>query len=96
MLTFLNMGRGNERFTKKAVRAKKVKKRQDKEKKKLERKQLTRDGNNLDDMIAYVDQYGNITSEPPEIKENEPVDKDETEDSTSEVISNLNQQDREI
>jgi cold shock CspA family protein len=61
------MGRGNETFGKKEVRAKKDKKRKDKEQKRQERKQQGRDGNNLDDMIAYVDEFGNITSTPPDL-----------------------------
>lgn len=60
------MGRGNETFGKKEVRAKKEKKRKEKEQKRQERKQQSRDGNSLDDMIAYVDEYGNITSTPPD------------------------------
>jgi cold shock CspA family protein len=59
------MGRSHETFNKKNVRDKKEKKRKDKEKKKLN-KQDSRDGNNLNDMIAYVDEYGNITSTPPD------------------------------
>lgn len=63
------MGRGNETFNKKEVKAKKDKKRKDKVAKKLERKQNSRDGNNLDDMIAYVDEFGNITSTPPDMSQ---------------------------
>lgn len=59
------MGRSRETMGKREVRIKKEKKRQDKEKKKLEKRD-SRDGNNLDDMIAYVDEYGNITSTPPD------------------------------
>ncbi|MFH0865280.1 MAG: cold shock domain-containing protein [Bacteroidota bacterium] len=59
------MGRSHETFNKKNVRDKKEKKRKEKEKKKLNKKE-SRDGNNLDDMIAYVDEYGNITSTPPD------------------------------
>ncbi|HEX3009649.1 MAG TPA: cold shock domain-containing protein [Bacteroidales bacterium] len=59
------MGRSRETMSKRDVRIKKEKKRQEKEKKKSERKE-GRDGNNLDDMIAYVDEYGNITSTPPD------------------------------
>ena len=59
------MGRSNETFNKKNVRDKKEKKRKEKEKKKLNKKE-GRDGNNLDDMIAYVDEFGNITSTPPD------------------------------
>ncbi|HEY9125467.1 MAG TPA: cold shock domain-containing protein [Bacteroidales bacterium] len=60
------MGRGNESFGKKEVRAKKEKKRKEKEQRRQERKGQSRDGNNLDDMIAYVDEFGNITSTPPD------------------------------
>lgn len=59
------MGRSRETMGKREVRLKKEKKRQEKEKKKQERGE-GRDGNNLDDMIAYVDEYGNITSTPPD------------------------------
>ncbi len=44
----------------------KFKKKQDKAQKKLERQAESRDGSNLDDMIAYVDEYGRITSTPPD------------------------------
>jgi cold shock CspA family protein len=60
------MGRSQETRNKKEIRDKKEKKRKDKEKKRLERKD-TRDGNSLDDMIAYVDEYGNLTSTPPDL-----------------------------
>ena len=59
------MGRSQETFNKKEVRSKKEKKRKDKEKKKLAR----RDGekkSSLDDMIAYVDENGRLTSTPPD------------------------------
>lgn len=59
------MGRSRETMGKREVRIKKEKKRQDKEKKK-QGKGEGRDGNNLNDMIAYVDEYGNITSTPPD------------------------------
>ena len=61
------MGRGNETFGKKEVRAKKEKKRKEKELKRLDRKSQGRDGNNLDEMIAYTDEFGNITSAPPDL-----------------------------
>jgi len=59
------MGRSHETFNKKEVRNKKEKKRKEKAKKKLDRKE-SRDGNSLNDMIAYVDEFGNITSTPPD------------------------------
>lgn len=56
------MGRSQESFNKKDVRNKKEKKRKEKEAKKLAK----RDGEkaSFDDMIAYVDENGVITSEP--------------------------------
>ncbi len=60
------MARSQETFGKKEVRIKKEKKRKEKEKKKLEKRE-GRDGNSLNDMIAYVDEYGNITSTPPDL-----------------------------
>ncbi len=58
------MGRSQETFHKKEIRNKKEKKRKEKEKKRLARKE--NDKSSFDDMIAYVDELGNITSTPPE------------------------------
>jgi cold shock CspA family protein len=57
------MGRSQETFNKKEVRKNKEKKRQDKEKKRNARKDG--DKNSFEDMIAYVDENGQITSTPP-------------------------------
>ena len=59
------MGRSQETFNKKEVRNKKEKKRKEKEKKKLARKEGEKSGS-MDDMIAYVDEYGMITNTPPD------------------------------
>ncbi len=59
------MGRSQETFNKKEVRNKKEKKRKDKEKKKLARKDGEKK-NSLEDMMAYVDENGRITSAPPD------------------------------
>lgn len=66
------MGRSQESFGKKNVRSKKEKKRKEKAKK----REAKRDEkpNSLDDMIAYVDEYGNITDTPPDPEEKEEVD----------------------
>lgn len=65
------MGRSRETFNKKDVRKKKEKKRKDKLAKKMaKREEDTKSG--LDDMIAYVDEYGNITDTPQD-----PADKEE-------------------
>lgn len=59
------MGRSQETFNKKEVRQRKEKKRKEKAQKKLERKENEKK-NSLDDMIAYVDENGMITSTPPD------------------------------
>ena len=66
------MGRSQESFQKKNVRIKKEKKRQDKEKKRLARKE-NKKGGGLDDMIAYVDETGRITSSPPDPAEKKKI-----------------------
>jgi cold shock CspA family protein len=59
------MGRSQESFNKKEIQKKKEKKRQDKEKKRLARKEGEKKSR-LDDMIAYVDENGNIVDTPPD------------------------------
>ncbi|SHJ91792.1 cold-shock DNA-binding protein family [Tangfeifania diversioriginum] len=59
------MGRSQESFNKKEVRNKKEKKRKEKEKKRQARKEESK-SNSLDDMIAYVDENGNIVDTPPD------------------------------
>ncbi|WP_291862568.1 cold-shock protein [Marinilabilia sp.] len=70
------MGRSQESFNKKEVRNKKEKKRKEKEQKRLARKDGDKSGN-LDDMIAYVDEHGNLSSTPPDpTKKKEEIDVD--------------------
>lgn len=66
------MGRSKETYNKKEVRKKQEKKRKDKEARKLARKE---NANKLDnqDMIAYVDEFGNILSEPPDVSQKKDV-----------------------
>lgn len=58
------MGKSQETFNKKEKEKKKRKKREEKLKKKEERKSAEKGG--MDDMIAYVDEHGNITDTPPD------------------------------
>ena len=67
------MGRSQESFNKKEVRNKKEKKRKEKEKKRLARKEQDK-RSGLDDMIAYVDENGVITSTPPNPEKKKEVD----------------------
>jgi cold shock CspA family protein len=53
-----------EFFSKRDREKKKQQARKEKEEKKRERKENARDGNSLADMLAYVDENGNLTSTP--------------------------------
>lgn len=59
------MGRSQETFSKKEVRNKKEKKRKEKEQKR-EKKKSEGKKSSFEDMIAYVDEFGMITSTPPD------------------------------
>lgn len=59
------MGRSQETFNKKEVRKNKEKKRKDKEKKRLAKKEDD-SKSSFDDMIAYVDENGQIVDTPPD------------------------------
>jgi cold shock CspA family protein len=59
------MGRSQETFHKKEVKKKKENRRKEKEQKRLARKEKSK-GSDPDDMIAYVDEEGMITSTPPD------------------------------
>jgi len=59
------MGRSQETYSKKEVRNKKEKKRKEKEEKRAKKKTEGKK-NTFDDMIAYVDEFGKITSNPPD------------------------------
>jgi len=58
------MGRSQETQNKKEVRNKKEKKRKDKTEKRMARKDNEK--RSLDDMIAYVDENGQLSSTPPD------------------------------
>ncbi|MCE5345795.1 MAG: cold shock domain-containing protein [Bacteroidales bacterium] len=59
------MGRSQETSNKKEVKNKKDKKRKEKEKKRLIKKETGKKAS-FDDMIAYVDEFGMISSTPPD------------------------------
>ncbi len=58
------MAKSNNAFIKKQKEAIKKKKRLEKEEKKSERKKNSK-GGDLENMLVYVDEYGNFSSEPP-------------------------------
>jgi cold shock CspA family protein len=59
------MAKSQQTFNKQEKNKKRLKKRQDKIEKQAERKANSK-SSEFDDMIAYVDEYGNITETPPD------------------------------
>ena len=68
------MSKSNNAFIKKQKELKRKKKRQDKLEKMNERKKIPKDGV-LENMLAYVDEIGNITTTPPEIRKTDSSNK---------------------
>lgn len=60
------MAKSTETFNKKEKEKKRLKKQQEKKEKLEERKANATKGKSFEDMIAYVDEDGNITSTPPD------------------------------
>jgi cold shock CspA family protein len=60
------MAKSQETFSKKEREKKRVKKQQDKAEKMQERKHNNKEKKSLDDMMAYLDENGNLSSVPPD------------------------------
>lgn len=61
------MGRSQETFSKKENTKKRLQKRKEKEQRREEKKQAVTDkGKKLEDMLAYVDENGNLSTVPPD------------------------------
>lgn len=62
------MGRGGETFGKKEKEKKRAKDKQEKAEKMEERKANAKKGKGLEEMMAYLDENGNLSSTPPDPK----------------------------
>src|SRR5688572_14037437 len=60
------MAKSQQNSSKGEFEKRKLQKKKEKEQRKEERKAASRDGKSLEDMLAYVDENGNITSTPPD------------------------------
>ncbi len=60
------MAKSQETFGKKEKQKKKLKDRQDKAEKMEERKANAKKGKTLEEMMAYIDENGNLSSKPPD------------------------------
>ena len=85
----LNMGRSQETYNKKEVRNKKEKKRKEKEQKRQDRKDNEKSGR-LEDMLAYVDENGMISSTPPDPDKKVEISTENIEISVSRKVDDPN------
>ena len=67
------MGKSQATFGKKENEKKRLKKRNEKAEKKEERQANAKKGQGLDEMLAYVDENGNISSSPPDPKKRKEI-----------------------
>lgn len=68
------MGRSQETFNKKEKEKKRLKKQKEKEERKEERKANNNKGKSLEEMLAYIDENGNISSVPPDPRKKKVID----------------------
>ena len=76
------MARSQETFSKKENEKKRQKKKQDKEEKREERKANSNKGKGLEDMMAYIDEDGNLSSTPPDPRKKRVVKSEDMQIST--------------
>lgn len=82
------MGRSGETFGKKEKEKKRAKQRQDKEEKMQERKANAKKGKSLDEMMAYLDENGNLSSTPPDPKKKKIFNQEDIEIGVPKVVFN--------
>lgn len=79
------MGRSQESFSKKEKEKKRLKKKREKIEKREERQANSKKGKSLDEMMAYVDEYGNILDSPPDPSQKETINSEDIEVSVSKL-----------
>ena len=89
------MARSQETYSKKENEKKRLKKQQDKIEKREERKANSNKGKSLDDMLAYLDEDGNLSSTPPDPRKKRIV-KSEDMQISNRVVDVIRCLDREI
>ena len=71
------MGKSQETFSKKEKEKKRLKQRKEKQEKMEERKANAKKGKSLDEMMAYIDENGNISSTPPDPRKKRVINPEE-------------------
>ena len=83
------MGKSQETFSKKEKEKQRLRKRKEKEEKMEERKAGATKGKSLDDMLAYVDENGNLSATPPDPKKvRKPIDHENIQLGAAPVVDN--------
>lgn len=77
------MAKSQETFSKKENEKKRLKKQQDKREKKEDRKANSNKGKSLEDMMAYIDENGNLSSTPPDPRKKKIVRSEDMQISTA-------------
>lgn len=73
------MAKSHASFNKREIEKRKEQRRKEKQQRREERKAMADQSTDFDDMIAYVDEFGNITDTPPDPAEIEKVDIEDIE-----------------
>jgi cold shock CspA family protein len=73
------MGKSPETFSKKEKEKNRLKKRRDKAEKMQERKANAKKGKTLEEMMAYIDENGNISSTPSDPRKKKIIEQEEIE-----------------
>lgn len=73
------MARSKESFNKREKEKQRQKEKREKQDKMAERRANQGKGKQLDDMLAYIDENGNLTSTPPDPEKRTPVNAEEIE-----------------
>ena len=71
------MARSKETFNKRARERKRLKEQQEKREKMEERKAQAKKGNSLEEMMAYIDENGNLSSTPADPKKRQTLEPEE-------------------
>jgi cold shock CspA family protein len=67
-MEYINMAKSKETFNKREKEKKRLQQRQEKKEKMQQRKSGEKKHKSLDDMIAYIDENGNLSATPPDPK----------------------------
>jgi len=77
----------SETFAKKEKEKKKAKEKQDKAQKMKDRKANTSKGKSLEDMMAYLDENGNITNSPPDLRKMKEINLEDIQLGAAKVVA---------